>query len=203
MPRFCVDCGTLLETVVNTGELVFECSCGRRYQAEASDTLLYESFVEVGSAGLEKYKDFIENSAYDKAGNKVGYTCRNCKIPYLTMIYLGTEETVVYTCTCGAIYSLADVEDKAQTAPTIIHTTVANKPVEQVVIEEQPPLIETMPVADTVAGTATVSAEPVVTQVATPSTTEQPTTQPPSEVKAVATKTTAKPKAPKRKAAKK
>ena len=102
--KFCNKCSSILRPVTNTGELNFHCVCEETYPAEPIDTLRFEEYIE-SSESNEKYKVFIENSSHDLAGLKVDKTCKSCGIPFLTMIYIGVDETPLYTCLCGAKFS--------------------------------------------------------------------------------------------------
>lgn len=107
MSKFCDQCGSLLMPITATGELQFACRCGKRFQGCGDDSLRLESFVE----GAQKYATFIENSSYDTAGKRIDRPCPNCDTPFMTQIYIGASETILYTCTCGKIYSLKDYEE--------------------------------------------------------------------------------------------
>jgi len=107
MAKFCSDCGSLLSAITGTGELMFVCRCGKSYPSTPEDSLRAEEFVE----GAQKYAVFIENSAYDTAGKRVAKSCPKCRSPVVTQIYIGSAESVMYTCTCGERYSIKEYEE--------------------------------------------------------------------------------------------
>lgn len=104
MSKFCNDCGSLLTPITGTGELTFMCRCGKSYPSTPDDSLRAEEFVE----GAQKYAVFIDNSASDTAGKRVEKECPNCRAPFITQIYIGAAETILYTCECGAKYTLRE-----------------------------------------------------------------------------------------------
>ena len=102
--KFCIECQLLLTPYTTEGDLVFKCKCGKIYPSDPDDSLRYEEILDV-SKSTDKYKIFIDNSAFDPTGNKVLIPCKECNMPYLTLIYIGEQETAMYTCTCGKKYS--------------------------------------------------------------------------------------------------
>lgn len=101
MVKFCNLCGSLLTPSTVSGDLVFHCICKEVLQSEPEDSLRFEEYLETSESNL-KYKVFIENSPFDAAGKKVAKECPECKLPFMTMIYIGKTQTVLYTCSCGA-----------------------------------------------------------------------------------------------------
>ena len=102
--KFCIECSSILIPSVKTGELTFHCKCGKIYTSDANDTLRFEEYME-SSESKEKYQTFIDNSAFDPAGYKINKLCDECKMPYLTLIRVGKDEKLMYTCTCGKVYT--------------------------------------------------------------------------------------------------
>ena len=102
--KFCEECSSILLPSTATGTLIFKCKCGKTYDSTPEDSLRYEEYME-SSESKEKYKIFIENSPFDPARLLVDRRCYECNAPYLTMIYVGKNETPIYTCTCGKKYT--------------------------------------------------------------------------------------------------
>lgn len=109
MVKYCDECGSLLTPITSTGELIFHCACGKPFKSVPEDTLRSEEYLEVVEL-RQKYEVFIKNSAFDPAGKKVAIECTKCFMPYLTLIYIGSSETPLYTCTCGQRYTVSDIE---------------------------------------------------------------------------------------------
>ena len=107
--KFCDECSSILTPNTSTGNLVFRCRCGKLFNSTPEDTLRFEEYME-SSESKEKFQTFIDNSAFDPAGMKVNKTCKNCYMPYLTMIYVGNSETPLYTCVCGKKYTNKELE---------------------------------------------------------------------------------------------
>lgn len=95
--RFCDQCGSRVAKTTVTGAVTFKCVCGQPIEATAEDTLMYEEHFESAGAFNET---FIENSPFDPAANVVKMDCP-CGLDFLTKIYVGDDQTVLYTCTCG------------------------------------------------------------------------------------------------------
>lgn len=101
--KFCVECGSRTQANTATGELSFDCiQCQKRYNATPQDTLMVEEFIKTEAENL-KYQVFIENSPYDVTNKKILKQCPKCKIDFMTLIRIGEQEKVMYTCTCGEI----------------------------------------------------------------------------------------------------
>ena len=81
------------------GEIIFQCRC-QQVVGGADDTLMAEGFVETSEAA-QKHMVFIENSPFDPAANIILKDCPSCGLDYLTLIRVGTNETTMYSCTCG------------------------------------------------------------------------------------------------------
>ncbi len=109
MVKFCAQCGSLLSAVTTSGELVFHCICGQTYPSSAEDSLRSEEYYEAAESKL-KFQTFIDNSPFDPAGNIVATECPHCYAPFLTLIYIGTNETPLYTCRCGQRYTVTDLQ---------------------------------------------------------------------------------------------
>ena len=126
--KFCVECSTILQPNVKSGELQFHCRCGKIYNSEANDTLMYEEHMASGES-KEKYQTFIDNSSYDITGMKVDIKCPDCGIPYLTLIYIGNDEMPIYTCTCGKKYSKSELNiESSSESPKLINKSSSIEP---------------------------------------------------------------------------
>jgi DNA-directed RNA polymerase subunit M/transcription elongation factor TFIIS len=110
MVKFCDECGSLLTPSTTTGELVFTCICGKMFNSTPEDSLRGEEYLEAAES-KQKYDVFIKNSAFDPAGKKIHRMCPGCYAPYLTLIYIGSAETPIYTCTCLQRYTVQDLEE--------------------------------------------------------------------------------------------
>jgi hypothetical protein len=98
--KFCVKCGALMDKLLVGNKVEFKCVCQNVVLGAPEDTLLAEETVD----NLESYKKhdaFIENSPHDAARCIVMKNCPTCNLNFLTMIRIGTDETVVYVCKCG------------------------------------------------------------------------------------------------------
>jgi hypothetical protein len=83
-----------------SGRLLFLCGCGNMMQGTAEDTLIEEGQPGNVESNL-KHATFLENSPFDPAANRVKKTCPGCGIDFMTLVRLGSEEVVIYTCGCG------------------------------------------------------------------------------------------------------
>lgn len=99
--KFCPVCESLMtKSTSATGLIVFQCRCQLVIEGQPDDTLMAEEYLETAESNL-KHEVFIENSPFDPAGNKVLRNCLRCGLDFLTMIRIGTNETTMYTCSCG------------------------------------------------------------------------------------------------------
>lgn len=99
--RFCDECGNKLTRNTESGTVVFICICMKSFDGNPSDTLLLEEQFETHKSNL-KFDTFIENSAYDDTNKRVLRDCGSCARNYMTLIRIGEQSKVVYTCPCGA-----------------------------------------------------------------------------------------------------
>ena len=99
--RFCAVCNSIMvkDTLPN-GEIIFSCVCSAKIARSDEDTLISELYLETEQSDL-KHEIMIKNSPYDKAANIVKRDCV-CGRDYMTIIYVGVNEKVRYTCKCGA-----------------------------------------------------------------------------------------------------
>lgn len=99
--KFCDECGNKLTRSVETGEVLFMCVCMKSFKGEARDTLLLEENFETHKSNL-KYDTFIENSAHDDTNKRILRNCKLCERNYMTLIRIGEQSKVMFTCICGA-----------------------------------------------------------------------------------------------------
>jgi hypothetical protein len=101
--NFCSQCQACLEKeILPSGSILFTCSCGITRAGTDDDTLILEEFPEMADM-TQKYDVFIENSAHDPAGYIIKEDCPKCHLDFMTLIRVGVNETVMYTCTCGYV----------------------------------------------------------------------------------------------------
>lgn len=100
--NFCKECQAyLIKNITSNDEIVFECfECDLRTNGTAEDTLLEEEFTQSAITDLI-HEQFVLNSAYDDAGNKILRDCKKCGLNFMTKIRRGEMQTVLYTCSCG------------------------------------------------------------------------------------------------------
>lgn len=103
--KFCDECSALLKPTTATGELIFHCICKKIFNSTPEDSLRSEEHLETHDSGL-KYEVLVSNSPHDTAGKKVLRECTKCGAPYLTMLYIGANETPLYVCSCGETYGV-------------------------------------------------------------------------------------------------
>ena len=102
MVKFCELCGTVLRPKTDLGSLKFRCiSCENIYESDESDTLMATGHIEDTTHLDLKYEVFVENSPHDPTNKLISKECPNCKKNYMTMIRIGVDEKILYTCDCG------------------------------------------------------------------------------------------------------
>lgn len=98
---FCTECDAVLtKGTTAAGNIIFTCKCFRQTYGGPADTLMAEHYYETSESN-QKHEIFIEQSSFDAAANIVMKDCPKCHLNFLTMIRVGTNETTMYTCTCG------------------------------------------------------------------------------------------------------
>ena len=117
--QFCSDCGShMVKNTTLEGGIIFKCKCQRLVEGGPDDTLMSEGYMDT-NAVVKGYDVFIEQSAHDLAGRKINKECKQCGVPFITQIYVGLNETTMYTCTCGFRATRAEyIKMKAQTEPS-------------------------------------------------------------------------------------
>lgn len=99
--NFCDQCQACLEKeILPTGKIVFTCTCGLVKEGTPDDTLILEEFPEMADM-TQKYDVFIENAPHDPAGYIIMEPCLKCNLDFMTLVRVGVNQTVLYTCTCG------------------------------------------------------------------------------------------------------
>ena len=100
--NFCSDCQSyLVKNITVDDKIVFDCvNCSLRIAGTNEDTLLEEEFMQSAITDLI-HEQFVLNSAFDDAGNKVMRDCKKCGLNFMTKIRRGEMQSVLYTCTCG------------------------------------------------------------------------------------------------------
>ena len=100
--NFCKQCQSILtKEIRQDGSISFICSCLTEQPGIPADTLIYEEFL--GPVDVAHREVFIENSPYDPAGAVIKRDCPQCGLDFMTLIRVGQAESVIYTCTCGAV----------------------------------------------------------------------------------------------------
>jgi len=99
--KFCEECGSVMaKTTTAAGQIIFQCICLITEVGEPRDTLMYEEFLETAESN-QKHDVFIENSPFDLAANVVLKDCPQCKLNFMIMTRIGSDEITIYTCSCG------------------------------------------------------------------------------------------------------
>ncbi len=99
--QFCPICEAILsKNPMPDGTIMFVCSCTHKFEGKPNDTLMASGSIN-GIDSVQRYIEFIENSPFDAARNLVMRGCPKCKMPVMTMIRIGDNETTMYTCDCG------------------------------------------------------------------------------------------------------
>lgn len=100
--KFCDVCQAIMKPALGALHVQYNCDrCMNSAAGSAEDTLLAEGYKDSHELQREKHQAFIEESAFDAAGNKVSRECPQCKMPYMTLVLIGENLTKMYTCTCG------------------------------------------------------------------------------------------------------
>lgn len=108
MVRTCPRCDTrTMVRRVTEGSVFFDCACGYRERGEIRDALIESSR---GEADSSKHRTFIEASPYMRTTLRVPVPCEGCGLPYMTQARVGDEETIVFTCACGAQRAAIDTQ---------------------------------------------------------------------------------------------
>lgn len=99
--RFCNKCNGVMRRHFENNFIKFRCRCENVEYGGASDTLIAEgttTFVENDA----KHQIFIENSPFDPARQIVLKQCPQCALDFMTLISIGSNERMIFTCSCGA-----------------------------------------------------------------------------------------------------
>jgi DNA-directed RNA polymerase subunit M/transcription elongation factor TFIIS len=100
--NFCKYCQSILtKEIKSDGTISFICSCAVEQLGTPADTLIHEEHL--GPTDVAHREVFIENSAHDPAGSVIMKDCPQCGLDFMTLIRVGQAESVIYTCTCGAV----------------------------------------------------------------------------------------------------
>lgn len=98
--KFCEECGNVLSRNTNSGEVMFNCTCGEVYKGNPSDTLISEVYLETENSTL-KYNTMLDLAAGDMTNKIVRRKCPGCNLDFMKIVRIGNRETVIYICDCG------------------------------------------------------------------------------------------------------
>jgi DNA-directed RNA polymerase subunit M/transcription elongation factor TFIIS len=101
--QFCRECESIMtKNTTPVGSVLFTCKCQLVDEGGPDDTLIDSEYLETAESNI-KHQIFIENSPYDAAANIVLKDCPICKLNFLVMLRIGSNETTMYTCSCGFV----------------------------------------------------------------------------------------------------
>lgn len=85
---------------IDGGRVSFVCPCGNRAEGNSSDRL-----IKVGGASAvtqtDKYSTLLSNASFSRTMLRVEKECPKCGLPYMALVRVGDEETIILTCKCG------------------------------------------------------------------------------------------------------
>lgn len=112
--KFCQFCGSMLVADTSKSVLKFHClQCNKFFDSTDADSIRREIDHQAAKSS-EKYKTMEENAAFDSCSLKVDYECPECKMPYMSHIYIGEECVSKYICVCGFKTQSKDFNPKVQ-----------------------------------------------------------------------------------------
>lgn len=106
--NFCDESYTLLEPITTGNDLKFKSNkTGKTYASKPEDTLL-ASEDSSNILTVSKYYNTIKVSAYDPVNTKIKLEngCEKCHRQIVTMLRVGVEKKVIYSCICGYQFSI-------------------------------------------------------------------------------------------------
>lgn len=86
---------------VDKGLVIFQCPCGHEEKGDAADRRLDHGAVRGEQS--QKYDTLLRVAPYSRAELQVKRECGGCGLPYMTMVAVGEERTIVWSCTCGRV----------------------------------------------------------------------------------------------------
>lgn len=98
--KFCPQCESIMTKSTATGAIVFQCRCQLQLPGAPEDTLMAEGYLETTESNL-KHEVFIDNAPFDQAAYKVHKTCPSCGLDFLVQIRIGSQASILYSCSCG------------------------------------------------------------------------------------------------------
>jgi hypothetical protein len=105
--RFCPNsnCHGLLTREPEGDKIIFRCRfCDTEVPGDA-----WDACIEGGVIGREQtdemYRNLLKYAPTDRVNQLVDRECKVCWLPYMTLVRVGADETVIFRCECGATES--------------------------------------------------------------------------------------------------
>lgn len=99
--KFCPNCQRALVRDTSSGAIMFNCTvCGTVVKGAAQDCLIETKTLNAEET-TEMYKQVIDSSAFDPTNQLVEKNCDKCGLDYMSLVRVGENETIIYTCECG------------------------------------------------------------------------------------------------------
>ena len=80
---FCTSCKRLLTRDTSKGTIVLNCTCGKQYEGDGEDTLLYSNYKT--TSDKTNSKTLLRFAGKDRVNQLVDIDCPKCKMPYMTL----------------------------------------------------------------------------------------------------------------------
>lgn len=97
---YCELCGHIMDKKTTVDQVKFNCErCGNTAIGRPEDTLM-NSNIRVANE-QELFGSFKKFAAEDPCNAKKLIPCKNCDMPYLTIIRIGPQDRAYLVCRCG------------------------------------------------------------------------------------------------------
>jgi len=89
---------------VDKGDVIFRCPCGNEEKGGGKDRLLHINVAHDDQG--QKYETLVRVAPFARTEFQGVRTCKKCHKGYMTMVVVGDEQAVVWSCTCGHVETL-------------------------------------------------------------------------------------------------
>ena len=89
---------------VDKGDVIFRCACGYEEKGKGKDRLLRSTVAQSDQA--QKYETLFRAAPFSRTEYQDKRECKKCLRGYMTMVVVGDERAVVWSCTCGNVETL-------------------------------------------------------------------------------------------------
>ncbi len=89
---------------VGEGDVIFRCPCGNEEKGGGKDRMIHSTVSNDDQT--QKHETLFRVAPFARTEFQDNRQCKKCHRSYMTMVVVGDEQSVVWSCTCGNVETL-------------------------------------------------------------------------------------------------